>query len=66
MAIRLTRRPFKIGTSQAISLPLDWFRFYADRLSTVTIVGDDILLLVPVGFENKAQRILDMMESEKK
>jgi virulence-associated protein VagC len=58
MAFRLTRKPFRVGTSWAVTLPLDWCTFYADRLTKITMVGHNLLILAPEGMEDKALELI--------
>lgn len=62
MSFKVARKPFRIGTSLAVTLPPAWVNYYRDKLATVTILGGDILLLAPMGMEAKAQEILDEVE----
>lgn len=63
MGFRVKRRTFKIGQSIAVTLPLSWCRYYSDRIETVTMVGDGILILAPTGLEETALRIIEGVEN---
>jgi len=65
MAFKLVRKPFKVGTSVALTLPPDWCRYYSEQLRSVTILGNGVLIIAPEGLESKAQEIFDRMESAK-
>ena len=58
MSYKIKRRPFKLGTSWAITLPPGWCRYYGDRISTVTVVGHTLLIIAPKGLEEHALRII--------
>lgn len=58
MSYKIKRRPFKLGTSWAITLPPGWCRYYGDRISTVTVVGHTLLIIAPKGLEEHALRIV--------
>ncbi len=63
MGLKVTRRTFKIGKSHAVTLPASWCRYYDGRIETLTLIGEDILILAPEGLEDKAERL--MKEAEK-
>ena len=65
MAFKIARKPFRIGASQAITLPSAWCNYYADRIDLITIVGSEILVLAPKGLENTAQAIIERLEQGK-
>jgi len=58
MSYKIKRKPFKLGTSWAITLPPGWCRYYGDRISTVTVVGHALLIIAPKGLEEHALRII--------
>jgi len=58
VGLRVSRRTFTIGKSRAVTLPANWCRFYSDRIATVTLIGEDILMVAPEGLEEKAERLL--------
>ena len=63
MSYKMERKPFKIGTSWAITLPQGWCRYYGDRISTVTMVGHALLIIAPKGLEEHALRIVKEEEN---
>ncbi len=62
MGFKITRKPFRIGASQAITLPHGWCAYYGERISTLTILGDTLLVIAPEGLEKQALRLAEMME----
>ncbi len=64
MAFKVIRKPFHIGSSTAVTLPQGWCNYYRDRIVTLTIVGDQLLILVPKGFEVQAEKLMRTMEGE--
>ena len=64
MGIKVVRKPFKIGSSTAITLPQGWCNFYRDRITTLTIIGSQLLILVPKGLERQADKLIRTMEEE--
>jgi hypothetical protein len=65
MAFKIERKPFHIGASQAITLPVGWCNFYADRIDLITILGSEVLILAPKGLENVAQSMIERQESQR-
>ena len=63
MAFRIERRPFKIGSSLAITLPPAWCSYYRDRLTPITMLGNTILILAPKGLEAQAQKLIEEVET---
>ena len=59
MAFKSERKPFKIGNSRGIILPTSWCRYYTNRIDSVTIIEDQVLIIAPVGLEGKAQAMID-------
>ena len=62
MGFKITRKPFRIGASQAITLPHGWCSFYGDRIRTLTILGNTLLVIAPQGMEKQAEELAEMME----
>ena len=62
MGLKVSRRTFKIGASHAVTLPASWCRYYHDRITTVTLIGEDVLILAPEGLEDKAEKLMKEME----
>ena len=62
MGFKIERKPFKIGSSYAVTLPPAWLAFYGDRAKTVTMVGNTVLILAPKGLEDQAQRLISELE----
>jgi len=65
MGIKIERKPFRIGSSFAVTLPLGWCQYYGDRISTVTVFGHDVLILAPKGLEEQAQRMIEIIENSR-
>lgn len=63
MGIKTTRKLFKAHESRAVVLPLNWVNFYGSRVDEVTIIGSDILLIVPEGLEQRADEIAAFIDS---
>jgi len=59
MTIRIERRPFRIGSSTLITLPVGWCDSHGKKIEKLTLIGDDVLILAPAGMEETAQKILD-------
>lgn len=64
MGIKVVRKSFRIGSSTAITLPQGWCSFYGDRIKTLTILGDQLLILVPKGLEGQADKLMRTMEGK--
>ena len=64
MGFRVQRKTFRIGSSQAVTLPASWCRYYADRITTLTMVGNGVLVLAPKGLESMAQKIIEEVEKD--
>jgi len=64
MGIKIIRKPFHIGSSTAVTLPQGWCAYYGDRIKTLTILGDQLLILVPKGLEGQADKLMREMEGE--
>ena len=66
MAFKIERKPFHIGSSQAITLPAGWCNYYDGRIDLITIVGSEVLVLAPKGLENVAQTMIEHLELQRK
>jgi hypothetical protein len=64
MAFMMQRKPFKIANSRALVLPISWCNFYRNRIDKVTVIEDEILLVVPAGLEGKAQAMINKVKEE--
>jgi hypothetical protein len=64
MGIKVIRKPFHIGSSTAVTLPQGWCNYYRERIATLTILGNQLLILVPKGFESQADKLMQEMEGE--
>ena len=53
---------FKIGQSHAVTLPPAWVSRHGAIAKEVMLIGDDVLLIVPLGFERQAEDIVRQME----
>lgn len=63
MGIRVTRKTFKAGgDSRAVVLPSGWVKYYGDKISEVTIIGNDLLVIAPAGLEHRAEEIANYMD----
>jgi len=62
MGIKIIRKPFHIGSSTAVTLPQGWCAYYGDRIKTLTILGNTLLILVPKGLEGQADKLMRRME----
>lgn len=63
MSYKIERKPFKLGTSWAITLPPGWCNYYGERISKITMVGHTLLILAPKGLEEYALRIVEEEEN---
>jgi hypothetical protein len=66
MSFKLSRKPFKIGASHAITLPFAWCQYYGDRINTLTIFGGRVLVIAPEGLEVEAQKLIEEVGTMKK
>ncbi len=64
MSFVLTRKSFKIGASIGVTLPASWCRYYGNRIDSLTIFGDEVLVLAPTGLEGQARRLLQGLNRE--
>jgi len=62
MGFRIERKPFKIGQSYAVTLPLGWIDYYGKRVTKVTIIGNTLLIIAPEGLEEQAAKLVEGME----
>ena len=62
--IKLVRKPFKIGQTKALILPVSWRRYYGSRLDTVTIYENGLLIIAPQGLEAQAEKLMQGLEME--
>jgi virulence-associated protein VagC len=62
MSFKLCRKPFRIGASQAVTLPFAWCQYYGNRIDTLTIFGDRLLIIAPKGLEEQAAKLIQHME----
>jgi hypothetical protein len=65
MAIKIQRKPFKIGSSIAVTLPRSWCDFYGHRVDKVTIFGGKLLIICPSGLEVEASELISDLENNK-
>ena len=63
MGFKIERKPFKIGSSMSVTLPPAWCNYYGDRMATLTLVGNTVLILAPQGLEAQAQRMIEEVEA---
>jgi hypothetical protein len=63
MGFKIVRKPFKIGSSTAITLPADWCEYYREKIQTITIIGSSLLILAPAGLEQLADKLIKEMEA---
>jgi len=59
MSFRIERKPFWIGRSRVLTLPIAWCNYHGNKADKLTLIGDDVLILAPQGMEETAQRVLD-------
>ena len=58
MDTKIVRRPFKIGVSKALTMPLSWRKY-----DTVTLYEDrGLLIIAPPGLENQAEKLMQSFE----
>jgi len=64
MGFKISRKLFHIGRSQAVTLPAGWCAYYGSRVNKVTILGNSLLIIVPSGLEDKAQKLAEEIERD--
>ena len=64
MGIKIYRTTYKLGASRAVTLPSAWCNYYGDRIKTLTIIGNSVLVLAPEGLENTAQALIEQFEKQ--
>jgi len=62
MGFKVERKPFKIGSSMAVTLPPAWCTYYGDRIATLTLIGNTVLVVAPQGLETQALEIIERIE----
>ena len=63
MGYKEKRKTIKVGSSsRAVILPKPWLDYHGEKAETLTLLGNAVLIVVPEGYEEKAQKILDSME----
>jgi hypothetical protein len=62
MSSKVSRKPFRIGASHAVTLPRAWCQYYGDRIRMLTILESGVLIIAPEGLEAQAQELVEMME----
>ena len=62
MAIKLVRKPYKIGASRGLIIPGAWVNYYGERAEKLTIFGSTLLIIAPKGLEGLAEKIVQDME----
>ena len=60
--IKMKRRLLRIGYSRAITLPPKWVAVHGDENEKVMVIGNDILVIAPVGWEQRAEQVFKDME----
>ena len=65
MGIRIKRKVFRLtsGKTRGITLPSAWLSYLGSNVDTVTIIGNDLLVIAPPGLEKKAEEMVAYMES---
>jgi hypothetical protein len=64
MGIRVKRKVFRLGSGKArgITLPSAWLSYLGSGVDRITIIGSDLLVIVPPGLEKKAEELVAYME----
>jgi len=65
--IRSSRRVIEVGDSKAVTLPKKWLDFHkykGEEINEVSSLANDIVMVVPEGKEEKAEKILRKLEEE--
>ncbi len=64
MGICVKRKVFRLtsGKARGITLPSAWLSYLGSDVSTVTIIGTDLLVIAPLGLEKKAEELVAYME----
>ena len=58
------RRPFKIGTAQALTLPARWRKRYGPIDNVIVYEDHGLLIVAPVALESMAEALMDAREVE--
>ena len=67
MAYRQKRKIIGVGgNSKGITLPKPWLDFLGPDVHTVTLFGNDVLIVAPPGLEWKAKKMLEYAGRVKK
>jgi hypothetical protein len=45
-----------------VTLPFAWCQYYGNRIDTLTIFGDRLLIIAPKGLEEQAAKLIQHME----
>lgn len=62
MGLKLKRKLLRMGQSYAITLPPAWVNYHGARADEVTIIGNDVLVIAPAGYEQQAENIIRDIE----
>lgn len=60
--IKMKRRLLRIGYSRAITLPPKWVAVHGEENEKVMVLGNDILIIAPAGWEERAEQVFMDME----
>ena len=59
MAFKVVRKvSMDANGKRSLTLPKAWCEYFADRLETVTVVGQNILIVAPEGLEERALKLI--------
>ena len=58
MAFVLKRKTSISRGKYMVTLPKAWGDFFADSIDTVTVVGQNLLIIAPQGLEERALRLI--------
>ena len=65
MTARMTRKCIKVGRAKGVTLPTNWCRYYGDRIKTMTMFEDGVLIIAPQGLEDVAARMIETVNNHK-
>ncbi len=59
MAFIVTRKGTRDSAGKrSLALPKAWCDYFGDRIDTVTVVGQNVLIVAPQGLEERALRMI--------
>ena len=60
MAFRVVRKPSHDSNGKrSLALPKPWCDYFGDRIDRVTVVGQNVLIIAPQGYEERALKLIE-------